>query len=81
MRRRPLGLRTRLVLAAAYILTVVVVALEVPVARTLRDSDNKRFESTILNYTALVASRINDDVANFAKPNPNPANPAVAFSK
>jgi len=69
-----------LLLAAAYMLTVVVLALEIPLGMTLRRSQESDVTSRILSYTAIVASAINDDLAAIATPNqllPDPE-PAIA---
>ena len=57
-----MGLRTRLLLAAAYLLTVVVIALEVPLAIQISERQNREFESGTVGHAAILASRINDDV-------------------
>jgi len=70
--------RARLILAAAYVLTVVVIALEVPLAITINRSVNRDTESTILSHAVLVAARINDDVPRAgADPAAPPKPPAV----
>ena len=57
-----MSLRTRLLLAATYLLTIVVVALEVPLAINIQNRVNREFESGVLSNAALLASRINDDL-------------------
>lgn len=57
-----MSLRARLVLAATYVLTVVVLALEIPLAVTIDRSATREAESTIISHAALVAARINDDM-------------------
>jgi signal transduction histidine kinase len=57
------SLRTRVVLAAAYLLAVVVIALEVPLARTISQRAATEFQLKSLGSAALLASRISDDVA------------------
>jgi signal transduction histidine kinase len=74
------SLRTRLLLAAAYILTVTVVALEIPLAITIRSDRTRELQSTILSYTALVASAINDDLAALTTPNPLLPEPTEAIA-
>jgi signal transduction histidine kinase len=54
--------RTRLILAAAYLLVVVVVALEVPLGVNLADLKRKRLESQLVANAAVVAARLNDDL-------------------
>jgi signal transduction histidine kinase len=74
-----MSLRARLLLAAAYILTVTVVALEIPLAITIRSDRTRELTSTVLSYTALVASAINDDLAALTTPNPLLSEPAEAI--
>jgi signal transduction histidine kinase len=70
--------RTRLILAATYVLTVVVLALEIPLAMTIQRSANRDTESNILSHALLVAARINDDVPSAGTdPNVTPNPPAV----
>jgi signal transduction histidine kinase len=54
--------RTRLILAAAYLLVVVVVALEVPLGLNIAKLDRKDLESQLVANAAVVAARINDDL-------------------
>jgi signal transduction histidine kinase len=56
------SLRARLILAAAYVLTVVVIALEIPLAITIRRNADRETEATLLNHAVLVAARINDEL-------------------
>jgi signal transduction histidine kinase len=58
------SLRARLLLAAAYILTVVVIALEVPLAMNVDQRATREFEAGLLSNAVLLAARINDDVPN-----------------
>jgi signal transduction histidine kinase len=67
-------LRTRLVLAAAYILVVVVAVLEIPLGVSIARRERNEFENGLLLSATLLASRINDDVPA----NPDPAQPAEA---
>jgi signal transduction histidine kinase len=76
-----MSLRGRLILAAAYILTVVVIALEVPLAITIAREEHQAIESTIVTYTEIVASAINDDVAALAKANEALPNPGRAVAQ
>jgi two-component system, OmpR family, sensor kinase len=55
-------LRARLFLAALYVLVVVVVGLEVPLAMSISRSKTREFESGILTNASLLAARLNDDV-------------------
>lgn len=57
-----MSLRARLLLAAAYLLTVVVVALDVPLALNIDQRVRREFESGVLSNAVLLAARINDDV-------------------
>jgi len=56
------SLRARLVLAAAYLLSVAVITLEVPLARYVQKADTNEFEAGVLTNAVLVAARINDDL-------------------
>jgi len=70
--------RARLILAAAYVLTAVVLALEIPLAVTIQRSANRDTESNILSHALVVAARINDDVpAAGTDPNVAPTPPAA----
>lgn len=62
-----MSLRTRLLLAAAYLLAVVVIALEVPLAKNIEQRAAREFESGLLSNAVLLAARINDDVPKAAK--------------
>jgi signal transduction histidine kinase len=73
--RRRMSLRSRLLLAAAYMLTVVVVALELPLAITLKNNQEQTVTSSTVSYTAITASAINDDLAAVESPNPDLPNP------
>ena len=64
--------RTRLILAAAYLLVVVVVALEVPLGVNLAGLKRKRLESVLVANAAVVAARLNDDLP---KSGTDPARP------
>jgi signal transduction histidine kinase len=57
-----MSLRRGLVLAAAYLMVVVVVALEVPFALDIDHRATREYEDGLLQQTALLAGRINDDV-------------------
>jgi signal transduction histidine kinase len=56
------SLRARLVLAAAYLLSVAVITLEVPLARYVQKAYTNEFEAGVLTNAVLVAARINDDL-------------------
>jgi signal transduction histidine kinase len=55
--------RTRLVLAAAYLVAAVVLALEIPLALSIERRADSDFQADVLSNTALLAARISDDVA------------------
>jgi signal transduction histidine kinase len=55
-------LRSQLVLAAAYILLVVVIAFEVPIALNLNKRGVAEFRSEVLGQTAVAAGRVADAV-------------------
>lgn len=74
-----MSLRARLILAAAYILTVVVLALEIPLAVTIQRSANQDTESTLLSHALLVAARINDDVPTAGTDPAVPPKPPAAI--
>jgi two-component system, OmpR family, sensor kinase len=57
------SLRTRLVLAAAYLLTAVVVSLEVPLALNVDRRADSEFQSGVLGNAAILAARSADLVA------------------
>jgi len=73
--RVPRTLRTRLILAAAYVLIVVTIGLEVPLAVTVSNRELRQEQSRVLTFAALLAARINDDVPK-ASPDPNVASSA-----
>jgi signal transduction histidine kinase len=75
-----MSLRGRLLLAAAYMLTVVVVALEIPLGITLKNNQEQTVTSNIVSYTAITASAINDDLAAVEIPNPDLPNPIQAIA-
>jgi two-component system, OmpR family, sensor kinase len=75
-----MSLRGRLILSAAYLLTVVVLALEIPLATTLQRFREGDVTSRIVSYTAITASAINDDLAAIEKPNPALPNPEEAIA-
>jgi signal transduction histidine kinase len=55
-----LTFRARLVLAAAYLLTAVVVALEIPLALSVERRADADFRSAVLGRAAVVAARVAD---------------------
>ena len=58
-----MSFRTRLVLAAAYLVAAVVLALEIPLALSIERRADSDFQTDVLGHTALLAARISDDVA------------------
>jgi len=75
-----MSLKARLVLAAAYVLTVVIVGLAVPLAVFIQRYYIKQFEASVLTNATLLAARINDDLpAASADPGvSSPARSAIA---
>ena len=62
--------RARLVLAAFYVLTAVVLALEIPLALTVERRADSDFQSAVLGDAAILAARVADLVpAASAQPN------------
>jgi signal transduction histidine kinase len=55
--------RTRLVLAAAYLVAAVVLALEIPLALSIERRADSDFQADVLGQAALLAARSSDDVA------------------
>jgi len=75
-------LRARLILAAAYLLTVAVVVLEVPLAVSIDRADTSEFTATVLSNAAIVSARISDDLASLqaaATPVPQATPPMSAI--
>lgn len=58
-----MSFRTRLVIAAAYLVAAVVLALEIPLALSIERRADSDFQADVLGRTALLAARIADDVA------------------
>jgi signal transduction histidine kinase len=56
--------RTRLVLAAAYLVAAVVLALEIPLALSIERRADADFQADVLGRAALLAARISDEVAS-----------------
>jgi signal transduction histidine kinase len=55
--------RARLVLAAAYLVAAVVLALEIPLALNIERRADSDFQAAVLGRAALLSSRISDEVA------------------
>lgn len=73
-----MSLRARLILAAAYVLIVVAIGLEVPLAISIDRSETGQFTSRVLSFATLLAARLNDDVPKAGTdPNAPPVPPAV----
>jgi two-component system, OmpR family, sensor kinase len=64
--RRPMRLRTRLILSAAYLLVVILIALEIPLALSVQRRSVSEFGSVELGYAGLLSSQISDSVAQAA---------------
>jgi signal transduction histidine kinase len=69
--------RTRLILAAAYLLLVVVLALEIPLGVSIAKRAHSELTSSLVAAAAVVAARINDDLPDAGidpavDPNPPP---------
>jgi signal transduction histidine kinase len=72
------SLRVRLLLASFYILTVVVAALEIPLALNIEQRATREFEAGVLSNAVLLAARINDDVPRSGTdPSRTPTPPAA----
>jgi signal transduction histidine kinase len=54
--------RTKLILAAAYLLLVVVIALEIPLGVNISERARSELESSLVAASSVVAARINDDL-------------------
>ena len=59
-----MSLKRRLMLAATYVLVVVTIGLEVPLALTVSKREIQLATTRVLSYSALLAARINDDLGN-----------------
>lgn len=78
-KRRPLSLRARLVLSAAYLLLVVLIALEIPLAISVQRRSISEFGSIELGYAGLLSSRIADPVAQASALNTEPPHPGQSL--
>jgi signal transduction histidine kinase len=56
--------RARLVLAAAYLVTAVVLALEIPLALNIERRADSDFQAAVLGRAAILSARVSDDVAD-----------------
>jgi signal transduction histidine kinase len=68
--------RSRLVLSAAYLLTAVVLALEIPLALNVEGRARSEFESAVLGRAAVLASQVSDLVVSATR-SPRPATSAA----
>jgi signal transduction histidine kinase len=77
---RRLGLRARLVLAAAYLLVAVLVALEIPFALSVERRAVEELKSVEIGYASLIASQVSGAVAdlNGRAAIPGPTNQVLA---
>jgi hypothetical protein len=57
------SLRARLVLAAAYLVTGVVLALVIPLALNVERRADADFQAAVLGRAAILSARVADDVA------------------
>jgi signal transduction histidine kinase len=64
--------RARLVLAAAYLVTAVVLALEIPLALNIERRADSDFQAAVLGRAAILSARVSGDVADAS------SRPAVA---
>ena len=69
-----MSFRSRLVLAAAYLLTAVVLALEIPLALNVEGRARSEFESAVLGRAAVLAAQVSDLVVSVTRS----AQPATA---
>jgi len=67
--------RARLVLAAAYLVTGVVLALEIPLALNVERRADADFQAAVLGRAALLSARVSDVVARASR---SPATPVPA---
>lgn len=80
MRRRLISLRTKLVLSTAYILLVVLVALEIPLALSVQHRSVSEFGSIQLGYAGLLSSRIADELARASALVAEPPHPGQSMT-
>ena len=59
-----MSFRARLVLAAAYLVTAVVLALEIPLALNIKRRAEADFRASVFGQAALLSARIADGVAS-----------------
>ena len=63
-----MSFRARLVLAAAYLVTAVVLALEIPLALNIKRRAEADFRASVFGQAALLSARIADGVASASTP-------------
>ena len=73
-----MSFRTRLVIAAAYLVAAVVLALEIPLALSIERRADSDFQADVLGRTALLAARISDDVVAASQGGASVDNAALA---
>ena len=61
--RRALSLRARLVLAAAYLLTAILVAIQVPFALSVQRRAVEELQAVEVGYAGLLAAQVSDQAA------------------
>ena len=76
-----MSFRTRLVLAAAYLLTAVVLALEIPLALSVEGRARSEFESAVLGRAAVLAAQVSDLVVQATPTSPGPAARVAAVAR
>ena len=64
-----MSFRTRLLLGAFYVLTAVVLALEIPLALTIERRADSDFQNVVLGDAAILAARVSDLVPQADRPN------------
>jgi two-component system, OmpR family, sensor kinase len=72
------SLRARLVLGAAYLVTAVVLALEIPLALNIERRAEADFRSSVFGQAALLSARIADGVAGASNRPTAPVPPRIA---
>ena len=59
-----MSFRARLVLGAAYLVTAVVLALEIPLALNIQRRAEADFQAAVLGRAALLSARVSDSVVS-----------------
>jgi two-component system, OmpR family, sensor kinase len=73
-----MSFRARLVLGAAYLVTAVVLALEIPLALNIKRRADADFRSSVFGQSALLSARVADAVASGSNRPAAPVPPRVA---